>query len=123
MDFSDFETVVEEAYEQMPAEFKDILDEKEIAVIAREKVPEPIKKKYPGMTVFGIFIGVPYGRFTNIQSEPTRIEIYMDSFQSYFGGKSEAAHEEMKKQIQRTVVHEVAHYLGFSEEKIRKLGY
>jgi len=31
--------------------------------------------------------------------------------------------EAMKDQISRTVIHEIAHYLGFTEEEIYKIGY
>ena len=43
---------------------------------------------------------------------------YQESFESMFEDKSQ-----MKRQILITVVHEIAHYFGFSEAEIRKLGY
>jgi len=86
--------------------------------LARQSAPLPLKKQFPDKIVFGVFIGVPYGRFVNMQSEPTRIELYKESFEKVFKDNNEAAH-----QIRSTVVHEIAHYFGFSEAQIRKLGY
>lgn len=43
-----------------------------------------MKKKFKKSVVFGVFIGVPYGRFTSFQLEPARIELYKESFEQYF---------------------------------------
>lgn len=118
MELEQFEDIIDEALKALPKEFKEILEKNGIAVIPREKVPAPLQKEYKGDVVFGVFVGVPYGRFVNYHTEPTRIELYKDSFEEYY-----PAGEGMKEQIVKTVVHEVAHYFGFSEAKIRKLGY
>ena len=118
MTFREFEQVVHEAAESVPSEFKEVLAAGEIRIVPRQKVPQPLRAAHKGSTVFGVFIGVPYGRFTNLQTEPTRIELYKESFDEYY-----TTAEEIKKQIQVTVVHEIAHYFGFSEKKIRALGY
>jgi len=118
MDMPEFENTISEALEKIPDNFKKILEEKEISILGREKVPEPVKKRFKGAVVFGIFIGIPYGRFFSVQTEPTRIELYKESFEKVFGSA-----EQMKEQIARTVVHEIAHYFGFSETEIRKSGF
>jgi predicted Zn-dependent protease with MMP-like domain len=117
MTFEEFETAVADAVAGLPMPFKDLLEKNQIAVIARAKVPSPVRRRFRNSTVFGIFIGLPYGRFANIQEEPTRIELYKDSFDTF---NDEAA---VLLEIRRTVIHEVAHYFGFSEARIRKLGY
>jgi predicted Zn-dependent protease with MMP-like domain len=118
MDMTEFENTIGEALERIPVNFKKILEEKGISILGREKVPGPVKKRFRNAVVFGIFIGVPYGRFFNVQTEPTRIELYKESFEQVFDGT-----EKIKEQIARTVVHEIAHYFGFSEEEIRKSGF
>jgi predicted Zn-dependent protease with MMP-like domain len=118
MTFEEFEATVSRSLEGLPGAFKTLLTKNEIVVLPREKVPAPIKKEHKNQIVFGIFIGLPYGRFTNIQLEPTRIELYKESFEEAF-----VTPAEIKLQIRKTVVHEVGHYFGFSEEKIREMGY
>jgi predicted Zn-dependent protease with MMP-like domain len=118
MRFEDFENIVKDSLKQLPKEFLDILTQNQITVTAREEAPEAVKEKYKGSIVFGIFIGAPYGRFVNIQLEPTRIELYQDSFEKVYSGENE-----IKAQILKTVIHEIAHYFGFSEQKIRQMGY
>lgn len=118
MTLSEFSDIIDEAVKRLPAEFKDILEKNDIALIPREEVPAPLKNEHKGDVVFGVFIGVPYGRFVNYQTEPTRIELYKNSFEEYYSGQNE-----IKGQIVKTVVHEIGHYFGFTEDKIRKLGY
>lgn len=118
MKFEEFEETVRQSLEGLPGAFKDILKKNEIEVLAREEAPSPLKRNNRNQIVFGIFIGVPFGRFTNIQLEPTRIELYKKSFEEAF-----ETTEEIKLQIKRTVMHEVGHYFGFSEKKIRDMGY
>lgn len=120
MTIEEFEDTIEAALENLPQQFKAILKEKQIGVVAREKTPQAMMEKHPGRAIFGAFIGLPYGRFdlASMQTDPTRIELYKDSYEIMF--KNEA---DIKNQIVKTLVHEIAHYFGFSEEHIRSLGY
>ncbi len=118
MTFEEFETLVGETVDSLPERFRKILSKNEISVIPRQKVPSPLKTSHKGKIVFGVFIGLQLGRFTDMQTEPTRIELYKESFERVF---EDAA--QMKQQIRDTVIHEIAHYFGFSEKQIRKLGY
>ncbi len=118
MTFEEFEKFVNDCLKEIPDKFTEVLEKNQIKVLAREKAPLPVKQRYKGATVYGIFIGVPLGHFYNMAPEPTRIELYQESFESMFEDKSQ-----MKRQILITVVHEIAHYFGFSEAEIRKLGY
>ena len=122
MEIEKFERVVQEALEDIPDEYRKILREKKIEILPRENAPPGMKEKFPNKTVFGIFIGMSLKHKTvfSIQTEPTRIELYKESFEKVFGTK---VTEAMKEQISRTVIHEIAHYLGFTEEEIYKRGY
>ena len=118
MTFKEFEDLIDESLKVLPKKFKDILVKNEISLIPRQKVPKPLSTAHKGSIVFGVFIGVPYGHFVNIQTEPTRIELYKESFEAFYKDP-----EEIKQKIKSTVVHEIAHYFGFKEKEIRKLGY
>ncbi|MFH1369519.1 MAG: metallopeptidase family protein [Elusimicrobiota bacterium] len=118
MKIQEFENIIESAVKSLPDEFRQALEKNQIALIPREAVPAPLRRENRGSIVFGVFIGVPMGMFVNVHHEPTRIELYKESFEEAFSGRAE-----METQIVKTVVHEIAHYFGFSEKKIRKLGY
>jgi predicted Zn-dependent protease with MMP-like domain len=51
----------------------------------------------------------------SIQMEPTRIELYKDSFEKAFRNQ-----DDMEEQIVKTVIHEIGHYFGFSEKELRR---
>jgi len=118
MTFEEFEHFVDASLKEIPENFTEILNKNQIKVLAREKAPAAVRSNYKGKTVFGVFIGVPLGHFFKLAPEPTRIELYQESFESVFSNP-----DDMKKQILVTVIHEIAHYFGFSEAEIRKLGY
>ncbi len=117
MDLSEFEEAVEKALKKVPKRFREILKREAIPVLAREDAPDALKDRYKGSLLFGIFTGVSYNRRSmfDIQTEPTRIELYKNSFELAFRSR-----DEMEKQIVKTVIHEIGHYFGFSEKELRR---
>ncbi len=122
MDFEEFEKVVNEIIKDIPEEYRRILRNERIEVFCREYVPIGVRQQFPGKIVFGLFAGISKNkkRTLSVQVQPTRIEIYKESFQRVFGGE---INDEMKEQIYRTLIHEIAHYFGFNEEEVREKGY
>jgi predicted Zn-dependent protease with MMP-like domain len=116
MELSEFEEAVEKALNKVPEKFRDILKKEDIPVLAREEVPDVLQDQFKGRLLFGIFSGVSYNRRSmfNIQREPTRIELYKNSFEKAFNNRNE-----MEEQIVKTVIHEIGHYFGFSENELR----
>lgn len=122
MDFEEFEKVVNEILKGIPEKYRKILREEKIEVICREYVPMGVRQEFPGRIVFGLFAGVSKKnkRTFSVQVQPTRIEIYKESFERVFGKQ---INSDMKEQIYRTLIHEIAHYFGFNEEEVRAEGY
>ncbi|MBN1695262.1 metallopeptidase family protein [candidate division WOR-3 bacterium] len=122
MEFEEFEKVVNEILKDIPEEYRQVLRDERIEVICREYVPMGVRQQFPGKIVFGLFAGISKNKKTtlSVQVQPTRIEIYKESFEIVFGRKMTG---EMKGQIYRTLVHEIAHYFGFNEEEVRFRGY
>jgi predicted Zn-dependent protease with MMP-like domain len=116
MTLAAFSAIVEKSLKTLPKEFQDILKKKQVGVVMRSRMPKEVRNKYPGQVVFGIFIGVTFGHFTLMQTEPTRIELYKESFELHFKDETR-----MKQEIAKTVLHEVGHYFGFSEKRLQEL--
>lgn len=116
MIFEVFERVVEESLKKIPEKFKKILEKENINIIPREETPEAVKNRFGNKIIFGVFVGIPYNKRSTFstQYEPTRIELYKESFEKVF-----SSDEEIKSQIAKTVIHEISHYFGFTEEEIR----
>jgi predicted Zn-dependent protease with MMP-like domain len=116
MELSEFEDAIEKALNKVPKKFREILKREDIQVLARDKVPRALQSQYKDHLLFGIFVGIPYNQRSmfNIQTEPTRIELYKSSFEEAFNNQSE-----MEEQIAKTVIHEIGHFFGFSEKELR----
>lgn len=122
MTYEEFSDAVRQAAAQLPARFKRALAEENIQILPREKMPARIRISYPGSLVFGVFVGISRKDRSawNVPTEPTRIEIYQESFERAFG---ETMTDAIRQEIDRTVIHEVAHYFGFDEKEIRGHGF
>lgn len=119
MTMEEFERNVEDAVKEIPKKFKRTLEKENVRILARERAPEALTVGYRGRLVFGVFIGIPYKQGgMSYQAEPTRIEIYKESFDLAFPDAAT-----IRKNIRKTVTHEIAHYFGFGEGYLRKIGY
>ena len=89
MQIEKFTVVVDKALKNIPRKFRNILQKEKIKVLAREKVPQSVKKKFPKRIIFGVFIGVPRKNKSVlfVPPEPTRIELYKESFEKVFGAR------------------------------------
>lgn len=122
MNFDEFEKEVVFAVKRLPFTYRKLLEREGIKIIPREKVPPRLYEKHRGKTIFGVFVGTSRKdrRMRYVYPEPTRIEIYMESFEKVFGPELSG---EVKDRIYKTVVHEIAHYFGFDENQLRARGY
>jgi len=118
---SQFDTLVEQALADLPAEILGHLDNVAITVAewpgAREM--ERIQMSDPRQ-LFGLYEGIPLirrGTHYNLVT-PDRITLYRGPLQA--ACRTLTA---LRDQIRRTVVHEIAHHFGIDEARIRELGY
>ena len=112
----EFEEIVNDSVGKVPERFRSVLEKENIKLLAREKAPEVLQNKFRNNLIFGVFVGVPHTKRSvfNIQQEPTRIELYKESFE-----KASGSGQDIEKQIIKTVVHEIGHYFGFSEKELQ----
>jgi predicted Zn-dependent protease with MMP-like domain len=105
-----FEEMVAEALDGLPAEFGDRM--KNIAVVV-EHGPGP-------RGLLGLYQGIPLtSRTTNYAGVlPDKITIYQQAICAIC-----STEEEVIEQVRRTVIHEVGHYFGISDERLRELGW
>jgi predicted Zn-dependent protease with MMP-like domain len=73
-----------------------------------------------GETLFGVFWGVPLTErsLTDPPLYPDVIYIFQEPLEAFC-----RSHEELIDEIEITVVHEIAHFLGFGEAELEALGY
>lgn len=116
-----FEKLVSEAVNALPDEFLSRLDNVEIVVedFPSLEVQEAESLESP-YDLLGYYEGVPLTERDTAGPGwlPDRITIYQKPLESVCGSRVE-----MFEEIQRTIVHEVAHYFGIDDDRITELGW
>jgi len=124
-----FEELVEEALQNLPREFAERLENVDAVVEAR-----PSRRTLrdmgigPGGTLLGLYQGVPQTERTTSYGAvlPDRILIYRDPILDEAdaicpeGGDFE---ETVRQVVRRTVLHEIGHHFGLSDEDLERLDY
>ena len=68
--------------------------------------------------LLGLYEGVPLTKRTGLGGMPDRITIYQDAICRYCNTE-----EEVREQVRETVVHEIGHYFGIDDPRLRELGH
>ena len=114
----DFEMIVAHAVEEIPGEFRKRIENVEI-VVEDEPLPEHfgVAELPPDVIFFGLYHGVPtpHRGFYNF-ALPDRILIFKGPIERYCRTR-----KQLIDQIRKTVRHEVAHYFGISDERLREI--
>ncbi len=118
---SRFEALVLEAIESIPAEFQKHLDGIDI-VIELEPDAETLREVgcEPGQdTIYGLYQGFPLSEQESAGAVlPNVIVIYSRPLCEEFGDEYH-----LRREIRRTVIHEVGHFFGFDDAELEKKGY
>ena len=71
-------------------------------------------------TLYGLYQGIPLPDRSSLYPPilPDKITIFAEPLLQDFPDP-----EELREQIRATVLHEIAHYFGFDDDEIDKLGY
>jgi predicted Zn-dependent protease with MMP-like domain len=105
-----FDDAVRAALDELPPEIAAGL--RNVAVVVEDENPED-------PDVFGLYHGVPLPERGDVAGlPPDTISIYRQPLEASFPDP-----EELRDEIRITVLHELAHYFGFEEERIAELGY
>jgi predicted Zn-dependent protease with MMP-like domain len=117
----EFDGIVNKALQHIPREIRGYLNNIVITVQKRpsKRMEEEMEVGLDG-PLLGLFEGVPL-----IERSVTSPPLYPDMiylFQEPLEAMCETL-EELEEEIEITVVHEVAHYVGMTEERLAELGY
>lgn len=109
---SSFEDLVADALDGLPEWVRMRLSN--VAVVVQERGP----KDQPGL--LGLYEGIAQPRRGASYSGalPDRITLFRDAIERTARGD----HERLRRVVAHTVVHEIAHHFGISDERLRELG-
>ncbi len=120
LDRSSFEALVAEALDSLPDHFREKLDNVEVVVepYADQQTLRLAGVKNP-MQLLGFYHGVPLTERSHGYTLvlPDKISIYQRPIE-YVCHTPDA----IRAQVQRTVLHELAHHFGISDDRLRELG-
>jgi predicted Zn-dependent protease with MMP-like domain len=115
----DFYELVERALEGLPPELSALLDNVAIVVDEWPDYSTPLIAVNPEDTLYGLYEGVPLTErgwgYSGVL--PDKITIFRGPLERDFES------DELEEQVRITVVHEIAHYFGFDEDRLEELGY
>jgi predicted Zn-dependent protease with MMP-like domain len=113
----DFEKEVGEALDSLPLEFRRRIQN--VAVLVEDLPPEPIPTApgQPRRILLGLFHGIPLTKKSFFQGpigSPDYVVLYQKNIEAVCSTEAE-----VREQIRRTVIHEMGHYFGMTEEQLR----
>ena len=106
----EFEDAVTEAIESLPHDLRDFMSN--VAIVIEDDAPR-------GSRLLGLYEGVPLTQRTSAYGGvlPDKITIYRRPLERLSGGN----HVRLRREIRRTVLHEIAHHFGIGDERLREL--
>jgi predicted Zn-dependent protease with MMP-like domain len=111
--------LVERALDSLPEEFQRLLEDVAIVV---EEVPTAEQLRSGDAEdewLYGLYEGVPATEWgADMVPFPNKITLFRYPLEADFPDPRDLADE-----VRRTVVHELAHHAGISDERLHELGY
>lgn len=118
---AEFGELVEKAITGLPDQFARFLEE--VPVEVRDR-PTPRQLKLVGMGRRGLLLGLYHGRARTRRSVedsavmPDVIYIFQETIEQIVRNE-----RELIEQVRKTVLHEIGHHFGMTEEDLEELGY
>ncbi len=106
-----FEQWVEAALASLPRELRESMSN--VAIVLEDEPP-------PGQPLLGLYQGLPLTRRGSWYAgvPPDKITIYRGPLERHYG----ADPARLRREVQRVVLHEVAHHFGISDDRLRAMG-
>jgi len=116
MNREDFVKVAEETLDSLPEEFRSRIQNLAILVEDFPANQRPPKLGQRRRLLLGIFHGVPATKKSvfDVSIGPAHIVLYQKNIEAVCSNEAEVRH-----QIRQTLIHELGHYFGMTEEQLR----
>jgi predicted Zn-dependent protease with MMP-like domain len=119
MDRARFEELVAEAIESLPDDFRDKMNN--VAIVVEEWPDARASRRHGrGRLLLGLYEGQPLtvrdSRYGMVF--PDKISIFQKNVEAIC-----RTDEEIREEVRRTVLHEIAHHFGIDDKRLHELGY
>lgn len=115
-----FQGLVAEAMDGLPHQVLELLDNVDVLTQLWPTVDQ-LEETETGSDygLLGLYEGTPLiDRASYNWALPDRVTLFQRPLEALC-----STHEELERQVQITVVHELAHHFGWSDEEIHRMGY
>ena len=112
----EFVKVAEEALDSLPEEFRSHIQNVAILVEDFPSHQKPPQRGQQRRLLLGIFPGVPATKKSvfDLSVGPAHIVLYQKNIEAVCSSEAEVRH-----QIRQTLIHELGHYFGMTEEQLK----
>lgn len=112
-----FEELVAQVVEDLPEEFLDQMENVDV-VVEDSPTRAQLTRAGRGMTLLGLYEGVPHTRRTRgyNMALPDKIVIFQKPIEARCRSEKEMANE-----VRRVVEHEIAHHFGLDDDLLRRI--
>jgi predicted Zn-dependent protease with MMP-like domain len=118
-----FADLVAEALDSLPDEFLEKMENVHVDIEdwpTREELESVGLSARGKHTLLGLYHGVPVtDRSVFYMALPDRISIYQGPIEQLAGPDV----DDIREQVRRTVIHEIAHYYGIDDDRLHELGW
>ena len=113
----EFEEAVDDALDSLPEEIARAIAEANVAILVEE---EPTREQAGGSELLGLYEGAPLDRRSVFDGfrQPDRIFVFRGPLQRHARSR-----EHLVREIAVTVLHELGHLFGISDERLHELGW
>jgi predicted Zn-dependent protease with MMP-like domain len=113
-----FEEVVARTIQELPRDLREALSTVQILIQPRPGT-SPKKGTAEEGDLLGVFEGLSLKEWPARMERllPDRIILYQDNLETSYPDR-----EELKREIRKTLLHELGHYFGFNEKELRERG-
>lgn len=116
-----FEQLVAQSIDTLPPFFLEQMQNIEILVAPRPSVSTLRRMQIrPGQTLLGLYEGVPLTQRTSgyMLVPPDIITLFQEPIEQIAQGDLDT----IQQQVRHTIIHEIAHHFGISDDRLRELG-
>lgn len=119
MTSEEFESLVVEALDGLPAELASQMNNVQV-VVQDTPDPDDLDEGDDAGNLLGLYQGVPLterdGEYFGVL--PDRITLYKQNLE-----RAAATPEELREVVRETVIHEIAHHFGIDDDRLEELGW
>ena len=123
MEREEFERIVERAFDRLPQNFKEAVEN--VGILVEDLPSDDVVRKMrltSRRTLLGLYQGVPLNQrgswYGMTGVVPDKISLYQKNIEAVC-----RTDEQIEQKIVEVLIHELGHYFGLDEKEIRKAGY